>query len=70
MTIEPPPAGRTFSAPEINLADDSFADQLTRALLHLTDKLVARYARESHVACKNLQIGGADTGKMNFDQSC
>src|ERR1041384_7465412 len=69
MTIEASAAGSTFAAPEIDLADDPFANQLVRSLFHRTDKLVARYARETHVAGKNLQIGGADTGEMNFDQT-
>jgi len=53
----------------VSLANDSFTDDLRGPCLHGADKLVARYAYETHVAAKNLQIGGADTGKVNFDQS-
>ena len=69
MAIEITPAKIAFPAPEVDLANHSFANDLARPCLHRADKFVARYARETHVAMKNLQIGSADTGKVNFDQS-
>jgi hypothetical protein len=69
MALEITLTGSAFSAPEVDLANDSFTNDLARPCLYGADKLVARYACETHVAAKNLQIGGADTGKVNFDQS-
>jgi hypothetical protein len=69
MAIEITPAKIAFPAPEVDLGNHPFANDFGRPCLHRADKLVARYARETHVAVKNLQVGGADAGKMNFDQS-
>src|ERR1041384_8287882 len=63
------PARSTLSAPEVDLANHSLANDFRRTRFPRADKLVARYTREAHVAVKDLQIGSADAGKMNFDQS-
>jgi hypothetical protein len=57
----------TFSASKIDFADDTLADEIARTFTDAADEFMAGNAFETHVAFKDLQISGADTGEMNLD---
>jgi hypothetical protein len=68
MTVEIAATRLTVAAAEIDLADHTLADKITRPVTDRTDQFMAGDPSKPHVAFKDLQIGGADAGEMNFDQ--
>ena len=62
------PAVIATTASEIDFTDHSLAEPFPRTFNNRTDKLVTGHAGKTHVAFENLQIGGANPGKMNFYQ--
>jgi hypothetical protein len=55
------------AAGEVDFADNALFDELQRPFNNRADEFVSRDTPESHVTFKNLQIGGADAGEVNFD---
>ena len=62
------PAAVAAAATEIDFTDHPLAEPLPRTFNNRTDKLVTGHAGKTHVAFENLQIGGTNTGEMNFYQ--
>jgi hypothetical protein len=62
------PAAVATAASEIDFTDRPLAEPLTRTFDNRTDKFVTGHPGKTHVAFENLQISGANTGEMNFDQ--
>jgi hypothetical protein len=60
MSSQPSPAGLTRTTGEIDLADYTFANQVSRPFAYLTDKLMTRHPDKSHIPLQNLQISGTD----------
>ena len=69
VAVETTSAIVASAAGEVDFADNPFIDQLRWPFNDRSDELVSRNTLEVHVAFKNLEIGGADAGKVNFDQS-
>jgi hypothetical protein len=61
------PAPITFSTCKVDLADNSFAEELTRPFTDTPDELMPGNAFETHVPFEDLQIRGANAGEMNLD---
>jgi hypothetical protein len=55
----------TSPAAEIDLTDDTLAEERPRPFAHAADEFMPRHAAKTHVAFKNLQVRGADAGEVN-----
>lgn len=69
MAIKIAPAEITFSTAKIDLADNSFAEEVARSLTDTADELMPGNTFETHVAFEDLQIRGADAGEMNLNEA-
>jgi hypothetical protein len=60
----------TGPTPNVDLSDDALADELAvRRFLYDTDELVAQDSVEASVTARNLDVGVADAGQHNPDQT-
>ena len=64
-------AGTTLALPagEVDLADNTLVDEFLRSVNDRADEFVSRDTLKAHVAFKNLQVGGANAGEVNPDES-
>jgi hypothetical protein len=69
VTPEIPSAYLAAPARKIDLSDDAPVLQLRRPFRHLADELVSGDTAKIHVAFENLQVGGADSGETDANQS-
>ena len=72
VLLDPPRAPVAVTAADVDLADDALADPggvRRRRLLDDADELVAGDAGEPGVALEDLEIGAADTGAADADET-
>jgi len=69
MAAQIAPASVTIATAEVDLPDYALACEVVGRIDDRADKFMAGYAFKAHVTFKNLQIGGANAGEMNFDDS-
>src|SRR5215471_1390470 len=69
VPVEITSAKLASAACEVNFANHALIDQFLRSFNNGADELMSRHPVKIHIALEYLQIGGADPGEVNFDQS-
>jgi hypothetical protein len=58
-----------LAARKVDLSDDASARQFLRSVVDFANELVAGNSAEAHVPSEDLEIGGANAGEANADNS-